>query len=162
MSTPQELAPILAARLKFLSDARNTEEILEYNQGMTIFTKIYGTNPNPDNLKFRPPLPQIESVDTDLVVKLESNSVTDDTQWLKIYSYKTYIPPPINPPSVNLPTLVVEPFGVGYPNYFELAPDSPSVTPGTSVTINGIKYTKENIGQSPFSPTGFITAWKQQ
>jgi hypothetical protein len=161
MLTPSELAPLLAASLQKITDARNASEILEYNQAVTLYTKIYGVNPNP-NSPPPPTPPQIEILNQNLVMELETKSDTNDADWLAIYSYETYKPVTPPSPSINLPTLVVEPFGPGYPGYFELAPDSPSVTPGTSVIINGITYNKENIGQSPFSPTGFITAWKQQ
>jgi hypothetical protein len=161
-STPQQLAPILASTLVTISNGLNAAAINEYNQAMTLYTKLFGVNP-PSSAYPKPVPPQIQVVNTTLVEQLEVQiPFPTEAEWAGIYSYQTYIPPPLPTPVIPEPTTVVEPFGAGFPNYFELAPDSPSVSVGTKVTINGIVYIKEVVSQSPFAPNGQVTAWKEQ
>jgi hypothetical protein len=161
--TPAQLGVLLAQTLTSIANAQNAAAINTYDQNMTIYTKSYGTNPSTSAPP--PPVPpQIVTINSALVEQLElqAPNVTD-AQWLEIYSYSTYEPPPPSPPPApTLPTIVVQPFGPGYPGYFELAPDSPLIPQGTKVNIATVTYVKENLVQFPFAPNGWITAWKQQ
>ena len=159
MPSPAQLGVILAATLTSIADAQNKAAINLYNQAVTIYRKIYGTNPGPG----APPLPTpplLATVNSAVVESLEVSPPADDSGWLAVYTYAPYQPP--TPPVVPTPTptMVVQAFGEGYPGFFELAPDSPAVSVGTSVKIAGLEYIKEVVSQSPFAPNGQVTAWK--
>lgn len=161
MSSPAELAPILAATLTSIANAQNSSAINSYNQAVTVYRKIYGTSPSPSAPP--PPLPpQLASVNTAAVEALEVSAAPTDAQWLAVYSYSTYQPPSVPAIPTPTPNVVVQPFGEGFPGFFELAPDSPSISVGTAIGINGRLYIKEVVSQSPFAPNGQVTAWKVQ
>jgi hypothetical protein len=158
--SPQQIAQELANTLVTISNAKNAAAITNYNQAVTFYTKIYGMQPSA-SAPPKPTSPEIESVNTDLVIQLDLQSPpVQDSAWLGIYTYSQYVPPIVPPPAIQMPTIVVQPFGTGYEGFFELAPDSPSISPGQTVVISGVTYEKEIIGQSPFAPNGQITAWK--
>ena len=156
--SPAQLGALLASTLTMISNARNAEEEQIYQQDMTIYAKIYGTSPN-SSAPALPQPPQIEAVNSALVVQLEEANDSNPAHWLEIYSYTTAPTIPLAPPPITLPTIVVQPFGPGFPGYFELAPDSPSIPVGQQVTISENVYFKEVVGENPFAPNGVVTAW---
>lgn len=161
MSTPAELAPILAATLTSIANAQNAAAINSYNQAVTVYRKIYGTSPGPGAPA--PPMPPLlASVNAPLVESLEVSAAPTDAQWLSVYSYSPYQPPATPVAPTPTPNVVVEPFGEGFPGFFDLAPDSPAIWVGTSVKIAGVEYIKQVVSESPFAPNGQVTAWKVQ
>jgi hypothetical protein len=163
MPSPAQLGVLLGQTLTAIANAQNSAAILIYQKAVTLYYKSYGSSPIP-SAPAPPVPPKIVTVNTTLVESLELANVGSITpeQWLSIYSYTTY--PVIGPPApapVTLPTIVIQPFGPGFPNYFELSPDGPQIPVGQEVTIAGVKYVKLVVAQSPFGPNGVITAWLQ-
>jgi hypothetical protein len=70
-------------------------------------------------------------------------------------------PAPLNPPTPppSGPTLTLSIAIIGYPNFYEMNGDSPSIPVGYVETIGVDKYTKTIISQSPFAPNGVVTGW---
>lgn len=140
--TSLQLGQELAQTLTYISNAKNAAAITNWQ-------------------KDGGPFPQIETVNTALVIQLETSGTVDDPRWLSIYSYSTYVPPP---PPITVPLVpnkVVGPFSPNFPGFFELSPDGPSIPVGSQVNVGGVTYTKEIVAANPFSPNGGTTAWKE-
>lgn len=108
------------------------------------------------------PLPTIFTFNPDLYITLSMEQSANPglaLDWSECVTMSAYVPPATPQPGTSLPTAVVQPVGVDFPGWYELAPDSLSIPAGTKVEIGGATYAKGQYGNNPMGP---LMGWQKQ